>query len=31
MMPPQKPKLDPRNVEDLRLYSTDDLRHLYHG
>jgi hypothetical protein len=30
MMPPQKPKLDPRNVEELGLYSTDDLRHLYH-
>jgi hypothetical protein len=31
MMPPQKPKLDPRNTEDLRLYSTDDLRHRYHA
>jgi hypothetical protein len=23
-------KLDARNVQDLQLYSTDDLRHLYH-
>jgi hypothetical protein len=30
MMLPRKPKLDARNTEDLRLYSTDDLRHLYH-
>jgi hypothetical protein len=30
MMLPRKPKLDARNAEDLRLYSTDDLRHLYH-
>jgi hypothetical protein len=30
MMLPHKPKLDARNTDDLRLYSTDDLRHLYH-
>jgi hypothetical protein len=29
-MIPRKPKLDPRIREDLALYSTDDLRHLYH-
>jgi hypothetical protein len=27
---PHKPKLEARSKEDLRLYSTDDLRHLYH-
>jgi hypothetical protein len=26
----RKAKRDARNVEDLRLYSTDDLRHVYH-
>jgi hypothetical protein len=26
----RKPKLDTRSVEDLQLYNTDDLRHLYH-
>jgi hypothetical protein len=25
----RRPKLDPQNAEDLRLYSTDDLRRLY--
>lgn len=29
MIWPLKPKLDPRNGEELRLYATDDLRHLY--
>jgi hypothetical protein len=29
-MIPRKPKLEQRNREDLALYSTDDLRHLYH-
>ena len=28
-MIPRKPKLDPRTREDIALYSTDDLRHLY--
>lgn len=31
MIRPRKPKLDARNVDDLRLYSTDDLRRLYQG
>jgi hypothetical protein len=31
MIWPNKPKLDARNAEDVRLYSTDDLRHLYHA
>lgn len=26
----RKLKLDARNLEDLRLYSCDDLRHIYH-
>lgn len=30
LVPQRKPKLDARNTEDLRLYTTDDLRHLYH-
>ena len=29
-MIPRKPKLDPRTREDIALYSTDDLRRLYH-
>ena len=29
--PPPRPKLDPRNIGDLRLYNTDDLRQLYQG
>lgn len=27
----RKLKLDPRNIESLKLYSTDDLRRLYQG
>lgn len=30
MMLSRKPKLGASNTEDLRLYSTDDLRHIYH-
>jgi hypothetical protein len=29
MICPHKPKLEARNAEDVRLYTTDDLRHLY--
>ena len=28
--PPLPPFLEPRNAEEVRLYSTDDLRRLYH-